>query len=82
MEQLPTPLFCLTLAHSIDDFPQNGGRYLPLGGRNIVERFLEEYPNETQQCIPIALRIILETPELPTVPFFTSRELIDHLNVL
>ena len=69
MESLPAPLFCLTLAHSIDDV-------------NAVERLLAEYPVETEQCIPIALRSILETKDLPPVPFFNSRQLLDHLDVL
>ena len=69
MEQLPKSLFCLVLAHSIDDV-------------NAVERMLQEYGNEVEVCIPIALRNILETDDLPQVPFFSTDQLIKYLRFL
>jgi hypothetical protein len=67
--ELPRPLFCLTLAHNLDD-------------RDVIERYLAEYPTETEQCIPIALRQTLATSNLPDVPFFSSVNLLKYLSLL
>src|SRR5438309_29184 len=67
--ELPRSLFCLTLAHSIDD-------------RDVVERYLAEYPDETEQCIPTALRSALGVDYLPPVPFFSHQELLKSLFIL
>ena len=68
MDILPKSLLCLTLEHSLDD-------------PGTVERWLSEYP-EMEECIPIALRHVLEVSDLPPVPFFSSAELLEHLLML
>jgi ankyrin repeat protein len=67
--ELPRSLFCLTLAHSIDD-------------KDVVEQLLTDFPEETTQCLPIALRTVLEVDYLPPVPFFSDRELLRYLSLL
>jgi hypothetical protein len=69
MTTLPRNLFCLNLAYNIGD-------------RDIVEQLLTDFPVETEQCIPTALRGALEVDYLPTVPFFSSRELLKYLSLL
>jgi ankyrin repeat protein len=56
-------LFCLTLSHSIDD-------------RDVIERYLSEYPNETEACIPIALHHAFDIK----VP--SPTETMEYLHVL
>jgi ankyrin repeat protein len=67
--ELPRSLYCLTLAHSLDD-------------RDVVEQLLTDFPEETEHCIPIALRTMLTVEYLPPVPFFSSRELLEYLPLL
>ena len=66
---LPRSLFCLTLAHSIDDIDS-------------VERLLQEYSEDTEYCMPIALRDVLNTEYLPRMTIPSSGELLKYLNVL
>ena len=68
MSFLPRNLLCLTLAHNIND-------------ANAIERWLDEYP-EAEACIPIALRSVLETSDLPPVPFFSTSKLLEYLTIL
>jgi hypothetical protein len=56
---LPRSLFCLTVEHNIDD-------------TDAIERYLAEYPEDTEYCLPIALRDLLSSPELAN---FTGRPL-------
>jgi ankyrin repeat protein len=69
MTALPRNLFCLNLAYNIDD-------------EDVIEQLLTHFPEETEQCIPIALRSTLEAEDLPSVPFFSSQELIEYLSLL
>ena len=68
MSFLPRNLICLTLAHNIND-------------ANAIERWIGEYP-EVDTCIPIALRSVLETSDLPPVPFFSTSKLLQHLRIM
>lgn len=62
--ELPSSLFCIELAYSLDD-------------RDVVERYLTEYPKETENCIHIALRQILDISH-----FFSKDELLKYLTPL
>jgi hypothetical protein len=68
MSELPRSLKCLTLAHVLDD-------------PDAVEGLLAQDP-DTESCIPIALRTMLETDELPPVPYFSAEQLLKYLNLL
>jgi ankyrin repeat protein len=69
MTALPRNLFCLNLAYNIDD-------------RDVVEQLLIEFPEETEQCISIALRNMLTVDYLPIVPFFSNQVLSSYLSML
>jgi hypothetical protein len=69
MTALPRNLFCITLTNLLDD-------------ANIIEQLLTDFPEETEQCIPIALRQILESDKLPPVPFFSAEKLREYLAIL
>ena len=77
LSKLPRSLICLTLSHSVDD-------------PDVVEKYLEEYPEETEGCLPIALRDMLisrgETlpfaEKLPPMKIPTSGELAQYLTLI
>jgi hypothetical protein len=67
--EFPRSLFCLNLAYNIDD-------------KDVIEQLPTNFSEETEQCIPIALRNVLEVGYLPPVPFFSSRKLAKYLSLL
>jgi ankyrin repeat protein len=50
--------------------------------KDVVEQLLTDFPQETEQCIPIALRTMIAVDYLPPVPFFSSHELMKYLPLL
>lgn len=50
--------------------------------RDVVEHYLTEKPIETESCIPVALRNMLENRYLPAMTFPSRKKLLEHLSIL